>query len=477
MRPRIAVVGIAVLALAGVAAMWLRAQSTRTDAIGPGSPASESSESPSARLDSPAGAAAGSVERSAVTPAAEHKPTPGQVVWSGVRVTGAIVDDHGAPISRAFVSLVARPPDWKAGDQEQVLAQTATPDSGRFEIEASMPNRVFSLRAGHPDHEGAESDALRPGASDVTLVLPAITGTIAGRVLLDDCVARRDLMVVLGYETPPPAATPGANVRGFLKLAQSTVADKVAPLAADGTFLIEHVREGPAQVRVCATGGVETFGRVEQVEVRRNETTSDPRLDPLDLRGILRCYELRALDAEGRPVHGGEAMVLSREQASARPAWKKFEDGELHLLTCMTCFDVELRAPSFHDEFVTCVNGPREVVMRAALEVRVEVHDLPAREPDHSILFSLTSLETSMPAATGYGTTVQHGDGATFRVGAPGRYRLAARAHSKSGAAPELDFGGQELPTIDVREVPGEQFFRVALPPATLRPATENEYR
>ncbi|HEX8825336.1 MAG TPA: carboxypeptidase-like regulatory domain-containing protein, partial [Archangium sp.] len=92
----------------------------------------------------------------------------------GAAIRGEVVDERGAPVAGASVSVLPR------------LAQPVTSDAqGHFEVRALKPGRAFLLEAHHPGYDQRERVQATPGSDAVKVVMEA-RSLFRGRVVSSD---------------------------------------------------------------------------------------------------------------------------------------------------------------------------------------------------------------------------------------------------------------------------------------------------
>ena len=185
---------------------------------------------------------------------------------AGAIVRGSVVDDDGAGVPGARVSASGPGRDWVAGDGPLgTTGTTQTTDmSGAFELRG-VPAGLTVLSASHPEHAAAEPVTVdvdpAKQAADVRLVLSQ-GGRVAGSV------RRRDGSPIAGAMVKVHPARRGPR---------SIMAwDGELLTGADGSFAVDHVPAGRAQVTVMGPSRPGRFEGAQSrgVEVRNGETTT-----------------------------------------------------------------------------------------------------------------------------------------------------------------------------------------------------------
>jgi len=182
---------------------------------------------------------------------------------AGTIVRGSVVDDDGAGVPGARVSASGAGRDWTGGGGPQGTAGTSDM-SGAFELRGVPAGRTV-LSASHPEHAAAEPVTVdvepTKQTADVRLVLSQ-GGRLAGSV------RRRDGSPIAGAMVKVYPARRGPR--------SIMVWDGELLTGADGSFAVEHVPEGRAQVTVMSPSRPGRFEGAQSryVEVRNGETAT-----------------------------------------------------------------------------------------------------------------------------------------------------------------------------------------------------------
>lgn len=233
-------------------------------------------------------------------------------------VSGSVVWQDGEPAREARLHLMGRITGKGSGWGDDTLYLDADHD-GRFAAYGFVDGPCELLVETNHDEAGDSAVVkVRPGATDVTLVLTRMA-SVVGRLLLDEAVSVDDLSLGLSGEGADPSTY------------------------HDGTFRLFQVPPGVYTFRVWFDeGGL--LGEVPNVVVTEGATVRDPRLDPLDLRGRARSIVVRVGDGEGRPIHG--ATLAWRFPGAEE--WREplpMKRGRKTLLFAGSAVDLRVEAP------------------------------------------------------------------------------------------------------------------------------------
>jgi hypothetical protein len=232
-----------------------------------------------------------------------------------VAVSGMVVDEEQRPLADVEVrAWLRKSPVSRLGDR---ISRTGA--DGRFsiqwaavkgELDLAFWRRGYSSREGRSVRDGfTEGRVSVPiGARDLVLVLTQ-TGGLAGSVLLDPGVSPEAIRVeVRSSGTLQPGRPRSPRGQG------------VKP-GEDGSFVIEGVLPGKVAVQVMDAARSEALVTISDVTVKGGVTCRDPRLEGIDVRGMIEAhdeYVVKVVDAEGAPLEG--AWVRSRHWARSETA-------------------------------------------------------------------------------------------------------------------------------------------------------------
>ncbi len=246
-------------------------------------------------------------------------------------LAGRVVDTAGEPVGGAYVSW-SRPLRGEAGSVawpgSVTVGAVALPD-GRFSITSERPGLGARLEASARNglfHEPKPLEELEVNADGEPLLVMEPGAAVTGRLKFDAGVDPGRLQVHAWDQAG--GAVPSR--RGWYGWREARV-------QADGGFRIEGLRPGRFTIR-AGIGELHDRARlVEDVVLRVGENT-DARLDPIDLRGMFRLFDLLVVDEAGQAVlasvrafrHGvqnGRPIVLGPEDlgvtGAVRSCWAR----------------------------------------------------------------------------------------------------------------------------------------------------------
>lgn len=215
-----------------------------------------------------------------------------------VLVEGLVCDQEGHPIPDAEVRGSIEDPLAGLPDCDEVFSVKTDAD-GRFEgrgvceasellLEVCAPRLVLVSTDGPP--AGARLRRVPRGARDVRLVVQR-AASVEGTVLRDANVPHGVMRIRLSY------------VDGSLTLERPMIVD---------SFRWNDLPEGEVHVELLLDAtfcGPRVIHRVENVVLRANEVTEDPRLNPINLKGHFRTWRFTVVNTDGLPVRRTKVIL------------------------------------------------------------------------------------------------------------------------------------------------------------------------
>lgn len=370
----------------------------------------------------------------------------GAVVLGGAPLVaaGRVVDQEGKPVVGARVMLVddaahsrtRRPAQRDLVDETREEEGTALSDrAGHFELRSfgDAGEIVLSTQAaGYFDSHGK---AVERGVLDVELVL-RLASALAGTVLVDPCVPLSAIQLSLNYQDI-----------------------KIGPdrPTADGSFRFDQLKPGTAWLIVSVEG--KRLDRLE-ITVDGDKPVIDPRLQPLDVRGRVRCIAIEVLDSDGRGVSGAQVDLFSPEGSGLFLSGKTV-DGRASFAFPPQPVQVDIEYPGFKSVHLSQVESDQTVKLEAGPRVRFvldggfDMPPSPYRLGAGLYVFRndpLSGLEESGIFATDRACA--------FRVSDAGPHELCWFLVGASGSKLLASTPGR---TLIVREMADEQVFHLDL--------------
>ncbi|MCA8961542.1 MAG: carboxypeptidase regulatory-like domain-containing protein, partial [Planctomycetes bacterium] len=220
---------------------------------------------------------------------------------SPLLVAGRVTDPDGNPIENASVRC------WSPSSSSRHA--TRTDRDGAFSLRGSVELTTISVGVSHGGHTREELHDVPAGSTDLRIELGG-AGSIAGSLALEGYVLEPDIVALA---TPRPVDSPQPD------WPWSLTHEKMVD--ADGEFRLDHLPPGHYDVAFRLVNDAEPLAIVEDVRVQLGETTNDPRLRELELRG-LKLIELRF-------VHDGKSAIGDGQIALIEPAGSEasYEEG------------------------------------------------------------------------------------------------------------------------------------------------------
>lgn len=385
----------------------------------------------------------------------------GDVTLAAARLvaSGRLVRADGTPIEDCTVSAQAvhSREDGESWFESLDDVSDSTDGEGRFEL----PGRVETDRVRLSASCGAwiaEPLEVQVGAAGVVLTALA-AGQVRGRVLVDEGIEPTDLRVRL--EPADEADRRDSTLRGR------------ADVGKDGSFTIDELKPGTYDLKVTPDRNSDSLARVEGVVVVSGATTSDPRLDPIDLRGLMNCLEVELVPPRPSDAVLGVLQVAYVDNAGEDVSKTHFLNGTTNSL----CFPAESIDLTVHVQgFRSATFADQRDDVRVELEPGIRVRlrlagDTKLPEPP-SYLKAFLWAEGSAPAwSLGHFQDQVFGEDREVVVyaGASGKHQVSwlyERRSENSMVTTSLE--AEEPEVIEVLDLPGEQDFEVHAPAEAL---------
>ncbi len=303
------------------------------------------------------------IELALAYPPGEHPL--GDVMLSELPVlaAGTVIGPGGEPVAAASVGLQHKV-SYGSGANEfywnsDWRVRTSTDENGEFVLRG-VPEDVdaeeFQVQAHRDGYLPGEEPMLR-GQTGLVVRLEA-GGSLSGKLVVDEGIDLEDLEVQFVTETEGG----GTNRHS-------------ANLDEDGSFEWDSLQQGSGRVEVAPNRDEEAAFVADGVLIVAGEN-HDPRLEPIDLRGVLRAVKLRFVDEDGDAVK--QVMLTGLDEESR--FWEHTWDGQITLFTTKDALDVACSSDGFQTVELRDLRRNSEVVMRRSAEilfVLAEPVDLP----------------------------------------------------------------------------------------------------
>jgi hypothetical protein len=364
---------------------------------------------------------------------------------------GRVVDLLGQGIAGARVTVHAQSEDEAQDEARMVFVQhggtelrALTDRSGAFEARGRVNAPLLELSAFHADYAVSEAVEVPRGSSEVVLVLAA-SGTIAGRLLLDESIPF-DAIQLSPLDARGEAAASNLDRE------------------PGGRFELEGLRPGGYSIVARIAGERAELARVDGILAEPLRTTEDPALDPLDLRGKVRAITLTVLDRDGKRIRWIQYdRRVSGDSVFDRQDWWGGHNQALTLYTASRAIDVRLSAQGYRTLELDGLEADTTVTLDPGLPVELVFGaELLAFDREHALSIHLTS------ALDEQAWIEVEGERTTTLAGSPGRHRLTFFVE-RDGQY--FEFGSDLGLALEVADAPELQTFEVTLSPSALEEA------
>ena len=380
---------------------------------------------------------------------------------------GRVVDTAGTPLPAARVFLLEnrhldqfgrpffrRPPP---------RLETTSDLAGTFVLHgAPGAEGPMALNAAKEGFADCPPLRVQGGEVGLELVLPR-EGGIAGFVLTDTDEIRELLSVQLfeGQE----------HVDQYL--ARRTNCSRAEHLDREGRFALAPLRPGLYTVLVSFNDLDNGIEFIQGIVVREGETTVDPRLQGIDLRGRVHLFTVRVLDPEGEEVG---ATVSARP--SNDPAGQEYVEVSMSPFMPLVIkskhdlLDVTVRATGCRTQVVRAVApGESTVQMQRGFPVELVLED-PSVLPAEGFALRAALSKVGAPSRAKLWRDFSPAGSLTVLVPEPGSYVVDLSVHGvgRQGAQDSYPVALDGIP-IEVRESDNPPLFPLAVPHAAVEAA------
>jgi hypothetical protein len=369
-------------------------------------------------------------------------------------VSGWVVDESGSPLPG--VPVQARPQvyfdkerfswDWNSNFHAR------TDEEGAFALYGKTDSAKIRVTGEKGEHWCAGSD-VAPGSTGVRVVMSR-AGRVAGLILLD----------------------PGTKAEGFvIQLESEMEGDRevthwAALVLADGSFNFTTVPPGVYRVEISPLGAGEPLASFDGLLVRAGEDCPDPRLNPIDLRGLLRVIRVRAVDEAGKPLRHFQ-VIENQADGNFMHYWANEDE----VLLPMRAEPSDMQV--MHDGYLTVrledVKADGEVRLLPGPRIRIVFSGVESLPPGHRLQVSLTAAEGALNSAHGTAMDVDAAGAAEFNAALTGLVGISLVMYGTIDNVTHGAWVEIENAEINVRAAAGTQSFTVNINPAKLQEAMD----
>ncbi|MBM3977543.1 MAG: hypothetical protein FJ299_11210 [Planctomycetes bacterium] len=297
-------------------------------------------------------------------------------------VAGVVVDESGAPVPGAAVTVVGRlraefdsepPPEMRAHHAKFPFFggpswTIAADEQGRFELRAHALCAELQLRAKAPGLPRTDPQVCAAGTTDVRILMTR-GGALEGRVLLSQQMQPQELRLTLETESVPGV---------------SDSEDQVQPaLAADGVWSASGLRPGEWKIQLNDARVFSWEPLVPAVKAQVVAGTTI-RVPDIDLAGGTRALKIEVVDEAGLPVAAAQGTFHGPGSSSNNDI--DVRDGRATLLTKHASVEAWFGGPGYLCQRVADLRDGARVVLRAAPRIELVLHDLAALPPEPYLL-------------------------------------------------------------------------------------------
>lgn len=375
--------------------------------------------------------------------------------------TGVVLDDDGTPLRDVSVHLEL-PRNFGEGEQWWAAGapHAATDTHGYFELRSSRVPERFRVSS-TATRQAFHSPVFDAPVRDLVLRAPA-NGALAGRILVDQ--ALRDVALRIHLEPSEPSM--GEPQVQALDLRTQDGAFELAGLTT-GSYEFELRCDDAPDSVTCAT--------LEGLAVLAKRVNRDVRLDPLDLRGLLRRVEIRAVSESGEAL--AECWVRERVRWSdGRVEVSPTHElgGPRQVLCGAAGVDVRIGAAGHLDvELLGLVEDTEVVLPRAPLVVFTLPPEVVAvLAPGELIGLRLESATFELPAGEAHAYQFFRAERLELAAPALGRSRVALlllRRSAEGSSASGIDVDPAQF--VDLSAAGPREPIEVKLTPADVQRA------
>ena len=252
-------------------------------------------------------------------------------------VSGRTVTESGEAVWGAVVTIQESIPGddrWFPRDD----LSTGTDSEGRFQI--PVPDRGTMVRlVVRASGRCTSVQEVVPGEKGLEIVMSA-ESTVSGRVVMDYLHSESQLIAELAQTGDPESPS---------RLASD--------IMENGRFLIHGIRRGTYSFTILSRNSREVLWELNSIDVDNSEDNDDPRLNPIDLRGLTYEYQIHVYDALGKIIPNAMIKVESTDGFRRQLHSTKSPTSSVTLVTRHPEVRVIVSVPGHEDTSLTASPG------------------------------------------------------------------------------------------------------------------------
>lgn len=335
-------------------------------------------------------------------------------------ISGHCVTKDGTPLAGIYLSSDLIPGFQGSG--------AITNSDGEFRLPGPFSDTALITTDGSFDWILPEPALVSFDQEDVELVL-ARPGSIEGAVLVEDGVDPGTIAVV-AYDESDEEDT-STSCKAFAHCDPKT-----------GRFALKGLPTGSYKLYFSLANA--RLREISGVRVTISETSSDPRVELVDLRDTTRTVDIAVVDSRGVPVPARRSSALALSADGRIGFASSAEDGKIRLsFTDSPNVLIYVSGAEYRGTFVEIVNGKGKAILQDGIPVELRTSQrLTTRTDTAEYAFMLQRIEED-PALNDLQRDVMvpsalmENGTASVRFPAPGTYRLhySRQSHPDSDGA------------------------------------------
>lgn len=370
-------------------------------------------------------------------------------------VAGRVVTPDGTGLEGIEIGVAALHDAGGGEGWTQDLPVTAqTGLDGSFVVHGDDPGVPLRVSARGERHRSRPVECAA-GTQGLVLELER-TGSVAGRVRLDDGVDPTQITVLL---------KPGES--GKL---QDHASQARTRLDAEGRFQVAGLTPGRWTLELSDSAGQRAVARLDDIDVPSGDLSRDPRLVEIDLRGRLAQVRLTLEPPEASDVVMGSLVY---RPSGTPPGGEEESTAFLHRTSAVLCVagraaDLTVQVSGFRTVELAGVRGDVTVRLQRGPAVRLKLPAGAALPKPPRFLKPFLTLGTDDSAWGGHFQQAVFDERREVLLHAPGPGRLTVHWYLEERSENTLSTMALMVPepqVIEVLDREGEQVFDVTPPP------------